>query len=61
MAKELGRELTKEEVVHHLNGIRDDNRPENLSVMLKNLHDKEGRTYILILQDRIRHLESLLN
>ena len=41
MERELGRYLHYREVVHHLNGIKDDNRPENLIVTTqgKHMHD----------------------
>jgi len=36
----IGRYLRKDEVVHHLNRITDDNRPENLAVMTMSEHAK---------------------
>jgi len=38
MEKVLGRYLNKDEVVHHLNGIKGDNRLENLELMTKAEH-----------------------
>lgn len=54
-ARYLGRCLQRREVVHHLNGIRDDNRIENLAILTKNTHPTD--TLSKIFQKRIRELE----
>uniref|UniRef100_A0A6H2A3B5 Putative homing endonuclease n=1 Tax=viral metagenome TaxID=1070528 RepID=A0A6H2A3B5_9ZZZZ len=44
-------------IIHHLNGIRDDNRPENLMAVSRSNH--EHQTFVKTLQARIRELEQL--
>ena len=57
--EKYGRKVDKNELVHHLNGVRDDNRPENLIIINRKGH--ETWTYVRSLQKRIRELEVLLN
>lgn len=46
IARLLGRWPTTREHVHHLNGIKTDNRPENLSLMDWAEHSREHRTVL---------------
>ncbi len=52
MARYIGRNLCEWEVVHHKNGIKDDNRIENLELLTNVAHEQ-----ITILENRIVQLK----
>jgi len=41
MEEIIGRPLKKEEIVHHKNGVKNDNRPKNLEIKLRSNHHGE--------------------
>jgi len=59
MAQKLGRPIAKNEVVHHINGKKDDNRAENLVVMTRsdhNGHHAKGNQYSKGLRHGVQNL-----
>ena len=63
IAKMLGRWPTSREHVHHINGDKLDNRPENLTLMDWTAHSREHRKVLhrmVVLEEENRALRSAL-